>query len=114
MPSAICVMQPILPAAMMSAPVVAIFAILRSRSRAASNVGLNDIVGAGGAAAQMSFGDIFHHEATSGEQVAGFPMDTLTMLQRTGGVKRNGEIGRRDRRHDAELGQIFRYVARET
>jgi len=55
------------------------------------DVGLQNIVGAGRASAQMTFGNVLHGKAELAENLLRLPRHALTVLQRTGRVVSDGK-----------------------
>jgi hypothetical protein len=72
-PDAIWVMQPMLPVAIASGRVRSMLATFRSR--AARDLGLEQVVGAGRAAADVALGHVADGEAGLGEQALGLAHD---------------------------------------
>ncbi len=84
-PPAICVMQPMLPVAMTSGRTLSMLADL-AVAQAAGDLRLQDVVGAGRAAADVALGHVAHGEAGVGEQRLRLLADLLAVLHRAGGV----------------------------
>ena len=59
------------------------------------DVGLQNIVGPGRAAAQMTVRNVLHREAELGEKLLRLTVDALAVLQRTGGMIGDGKPGAR-------------------
>src|SRR3984893_11228157 len=104
-------MQPILPVAMTSGAVSMMLAILRSRSRKA--LGLQNIVSAGRAAAQMPFWDVADVEACLRQELPRQGVDLLAMLHRAGGVVGHRRALRIDRLRLIKLAKKFRHILGE-
>ena len=89
----IWVRQPMLPAAITSGLTRAMLATLRSR-KALAIVGLQDVVSAGRAAAEMRFGDRADVEAGPLKERPRRVNDLLGVLERAGGVIGDGNAAR--------------------
>src|SRR5581483_12279791 len=57
------------------------------------DIGLQNIVGSGGAAAQMTFGYVFHHKTKLGEKVSRLAGDALPVLEGTGRMVGDNKAG---------------------
>src|SRR5271156_673070 len=70
-------------------------------------VGLQNIVGAGRAAAQVTVRYVFDHEAELAEQLLRLPVDALAVLQRARRVVRHGELRHVSRGLKRQCVEIF-------
>ena len=111
-PDAICVMQPMLPVAITSGATdfdVPDLSVAQPRG----DLRLQDVVGAGGAAADVALRNVAHLEAGVLQKRLRQRRDPLAVLQRAGGMIGDDEVGAALAGGRSSLGEIFGDVERK-